>query len=100
MVIAVILIVGFGNTSSVITTEDISNVRSIKAIHLVSKYNKKIVKTKVVSTFADVLAYGSEMPVKFEGSMTGYGPDCEGCGGRVGCPPRQNVKNGNSLEKR
>lgn len=95
MVISIVLIIGFGNTSTVISTEDISNVRSIKAIHLVSKYNKKIVKTKEVATFADVLTYGSQMPVKFEGSMTGYGPDCEGCGGRVGCPPRQNVKNGN-----
>lgn len=95
MVIAIILIVGYGNTSTVITTEDISNVRSIKAIHLVSKYNENIVKTKEVNTFAEVLKYGNDMPVKFEGTMTGYGPDCEGCGGRVGCPPRQNVKNGN-----
>ena len=95
MVVAIILIVGFGNKAIVVVTNDISSVRSIKAIHLVSKYNKNIVRTKVVNTFADVLAYGNEMPVKFEGSMTGYGPDCEGCGGRVGCPPRQNVKNGN-----
>ena len=95
MIIAVILIIGYTNVSTIIRTEDVSNVRSIKAIHLVSKYNKNIVKTKVATTFSEVLKYGNEMPVKFEGTMTGYGPDCKGCGGRVGCPPRQNVKNGN-----
>lgn len=95
MVIAIILIIGFSNTPVTITTEDISSVRSIKAIHLVSKYNKNVVNTKLVTAFSDVIKYGSTMPVKFNGVMTGYGPDCEGCGGKVGCPPRQNVKNGN-----
>ncbi|MFA5602300.1 MAG: 3D domain-containing protein [Bacilli bacterium] len=33
--------------------------------------------------------------LSFTGILTGYGPDCEGCGGKVGCPPRPNVKNGN-----
>ena len=79
----------------VITTENLSNVRSIQAVHLVSKYNKNIVKTKTVETFDQVLKYASTMPVKFNGSITGYGPDCKGCGGKTGCPPRQNVKNGN-----
>lgn len=29
------------------------------------------------------------------GSLTGYGPDCPGCSGRVACKPGQNVTNGN-----
>jgi 3D (Asp-Asp-Asp) domain-containing protein len=33
--------------------------------------------------------------LSFAGILTGYGPDCEGCGGRVGCPPRPSVKDGN-----
>ena len=94
-VVLIILIIGFSNPSTVIITEDISNARSIKAIHLVSKYNKNIVKTKIVQSFSEVLEYGNKMPVKFNGIMTGYGPDCAGCGGKTGCPPRQNVRNGN-----
>ena len=92
---ALIFIVAVGYKSNTITTEDISNARSIQAIHLVSKYKKEEVKTKQVSLFSDVIKYGNSMPVIFSGVMTGYGPDCVGCGGRTGCPPRQNVKNGN-----
>jgi len=91
----VLFIIAIGYEEKSITTENISSVRSIQAVHLVSKYNKNIVKTKTVNTFNEVLKYASSMPVKFNGSITGYGPDCKGCGGRTGCPPRQNVKNGN-----
>jgi 3D (Asp-Asp-Asp) domain-containing protein len=31
----------------------------------------------------------------FVGTMTGYGPDCVGCGGYTGCRPHQDVRNGN-----
>lgn len=31
----------------------------------------------------------------FVGTMTGYGPDCVGCGGKTGCSPAQDVRNGN-----
>ena len=95
VVSVIIFIITIGYNKQIISTENISNVRSIQAVHLVSKYNKNIVKTKTVDTFQEVLKYASKMPVKFEGTITGYGPDCEGCGGKTGCPPRQNVKNGN-----
>ena len=95
MVALLLFIVAIGYNKQTINTENISNVRSIQAIHLVSKYNKNLVRTKTVETFDEVLKYASTMPVKFNGSITGYGPDCEGCGGKTGCPPRQNVKNGN-----
>lgn len=95
MVVLIFLIIALGHENTTITTEDISAARSIKAIHLVSKYNEKKIISKHVETFSEVLTYGKDMPVVFEGIMTGYGPDCEGCGGKTGCPPRQNVKNGN-----
>lgn len=95
VVAIIIFIVATGYNREAINTENISNVRSIQAVHLVSKYNKNLVRTKTVGSFDEVLAFASSMPVKFKGSITGYGPDCEGCGGRVGCPPRPNVKNGN-----
>lgn len=96
-IIFLFIIVATGNKSDSITTEDISATRSIKAIHLVSKYKPEIVKTKVVSSLSEIKKYGKDMPVKFSGVMTGYGPDCVGCGGRTGCPPSQNVTNGNIL---
>lgn len=95
MLVAIFLIIASGNKIETITTEDISNSRSIQAVHLVSKYKPDLVKTKYVKTISEIVKYGKTMPVKFEGTMTGYGADCEGCGGRVGCPPSQNVKNGN-----
>ena len=95
MVALLLFIVAIGYNKQTINTENISNVRSIQAIHLVSKYNKNLVRTKTVETFDEVLKYASTMPVKFNGSITGYGPDCQGCGGKTGGPPRQNVKNGN-----
>jgi len=94
-VIIIMLIVAFGYNKKSITTEDISNARSIQAIHLVSKYKKEEVKEYHAKSFSEVLQFGKSMPVIFDGVMTGYGPDCEGCGGKTGCPPRQNVKNGN-----
>lgn len=35
----------------------------------------------------------------FIGELTGYGPDCVGCGGYTGCKPNQNVQNGNIYYK-
>ena len=95
VVIAVFVIISMGYNYKKIVTNDISSSRSVNSVHLVSKYNKNLVITKEVKSFADVVQYASDMPVKFDGIMTGYGPDCEGCGGRTGCPPRQNVRNGN-----
>jgi len=76
-------------------TYDVSKNRSVQAMHLVSKYVLEEVETITVSNFNDMLTVAPTNPVIFTGTMTGYGPDCEGCGGRVGCSPYQNVKNGN-----
>lgn len=94
-VIGVFTIIGNSFNTYTSVTYDISKNRSIKAIHLVSKYVLEEVETKTVSTFSEMLTYAKTNPVTFTGTMTGYGPDCVGCGGRVGCSPYQNVKNGN-----
>lgn len=94
-VISLFFIVSKGNNRTIVTIEDISSVRSIQAVHLVSKYNPEHIESKFVESFNEVISLAPSMSVKFEGTMTGYGPDCEGCGGRVGCPPRQDVRNGN-----
>ena len=91
----IFMIVVTSNDKREVVTHNINSARSIQAIHLVSKYNPEVVKVKYVSTFAEVLKYGPNSPVKFNGVMTGYGPDCEGCGGYTACSPSQNVMNGN-----
>lgn len=92
-------IVATSNKTREIVTHNINSARSVQAVHLVSKYNPKVVRVKTVSTFAEVLKYGPKVPVKFNGVMTGYGPDCDGCGGHIACPPGQNVTNGNIFFK-
>lgn len=89
------IIVVSANEKTEIVTHNINSARSVQAVHLVSKYNPKKVQVRRVQTFAEVLKYGPTNPVKFEGMMTGYGPDCKGCSGFSGCSPRQNLKNGN-----
>ena len=93
--VGLFLVVATSNEKNEVVTHNINSARSIQAIHLVSKYNPKVVKVKNVSTFAEVLKYGPNSPVKFNGIMTGYGPDCEGCGGHTACSPSQNVTGGN-----
>lgn len=104
--IVVIFVMGFfvilskGYQVNTNITYDMSKNRSVKAVHLVSKYIPEqiipeVVETKTVSSIEELLKYVKTNPVNFQGTMTGYGPDCEGCGGRVSCPPRPNVKNGN-----
>ena len=41
------------------------------------------------------IAANQNKKIEFEGTLTGYGPDCVGCGGKTGCSPRQDVRNGN-----
>ena len=89
------VIVASGYNSKEIVTNDLSSVRSIQAIHLVSKYKKELVQTKTVNTFEEVIKNAKNSPVEFTGIMTGYSGYCKGCGGKTGCPPRQDVRNGN-----
>ncbi len=76
-------------------TYDVGKNRAVKAIHLVSKYIPEKTEIKTVNTFSALLKYAPTNPIKFTGTMTGYGPDCAGCSGYLGCPPRHNAKNGN-----
>lgn len=98
-VILVLIIMFFiivsGNQKEEVITYNVNSVNSIQAVHLVSKYNPEVVETVYANNISEVLQYGSSNPVIFHGTMTGYGPDCVGCTGKVSCPPRNNVRNGN-----
>ncbi len=92
-----LVIIASGNEHQVIKTDNMNRSKSLEAIHIVTKYNNILeeVKPLHVASIEEVASNGEANPVTFTGTLTGYGPDCEGCGGRVGCPPRQDVRNGN-----
>ena len=91
------VILAMGNSKETFITYNVNNVKSIEAVHIVSKYTFKVGEQipTLYDAFSDVLANGADHPVSFVGTLTGYGPDCVGCSGKVGCPPRPNVFNGN-----
>ena len=95
ILIIMFVIVVSGNKKEEMITYNISSINSIQAVHLVSKYNPKEVETIYANGIAEIVKYGSTNPVIFNGTMTGYGPDCVGCTGKVYCPPRNDVRNGN-----
>ena len=79
------------------TIHNMNGVKSIEAIHIITKYDSrsKLINVREVSNMQEVSLYGSSTPVAFVGQMTAYNPVCVGCTGKVACPPRQDVRNGN-----
>ncbi|MEG0994374.1 MAG: 3D domain-containing protein [Bacilli bacterium] len=97
VVVIFFVILAMGNKKVVFMTYNVNSVKSIEAIHIVSKYQFNLHEPipNLYDDFNDLVANGTKQAVSFIGSLTGYGPDCVGCGGKVGCPPRPNVTNGN-----
>jgi len=81
-----------GNTKTNIITSNVHNVKSILSSRIVKQ---NVVSTKLVTSVSDIKTYGMSTKIKFIGTLTGYGPDCEGCGGHVACRPNPDVRNGN-----
>lgn len=76
---------------------NVNGVKSIEAMHIVNKYDNSLQTLSVlhVSNMEEAALYGPSIPISFTGQMTAYKATCKGCTGRVSCPPRQNVTNGN-----
>lgn len=85
-----------GNTHYKVTTYDLNRTKSLEAVHIVSKYDASVeAKTPVfASSLLEAVSLASDNDVIFNGTMTGYGPDCVGCSGRVGCAPYPTVTKG------
>ena len=96
-VFLILLIIASGNEKDTVITYNMNSTKSLSAVHIVTKYNleEEVITPYYATTFEEVIQYAKTQPVVFNGTMTGYGPDCVGCGGKVGCPPRQDVRNGN-----
>ena len=91
---AIAFIIASGNQKMNIVTSNINNVKSLKSSRLETKSNIFNSRTKLVTNTSDIKKYGSNSKVEFNGTLTGYGPDCPGCGGIVACRPNPNVLNG------
>lgn len=85
------IIVG-GNKKTNIVTSNVNNVKSVLSTRIVKQNNNT---EKIVTNVGDIRTYGMNNTIKFVGTLTGYGPDCPGCGGRVACSPNPDVRNGN-----
>ena len=92
-----LVVVASGNHKTNNFVNNINGVRSIEAIHIVSKYDNRNNQLEVipVSNMSEAVQYGPTNPISFVGEMTAYQANCVGCSGKVGCPPRQDVRNNN-----
>ena len=91
-IFVVAFIIAGGNKKTNIVTSNVHNVKSVLSTRIVKN---NVVTSKIVTNTADIRNYGMKNQLSFTGTLTGYGPDCAGCGGHVACRPNQDVRNGN-----
>ena len=91
-IIFLLFMIATSNSSdSFVTSNEIKAVQSSR-IH--ANYKNNLIETVTVNSLEE-LKNNINKRVKFTGTITGYGPDCVGCSGKLGCPPYQDVRNGN-----
>ncbi len=96
-----LMIVASGNKKMSITTYNANNTKSIQAVRMADQYHsllesKKPLVPLIYDTLEEAIAvFQTGQEASFVGKITGYGPDCKGCGGNSACRPRQNFQNGN-----
>ena len=82
-----------GNKKTNIMTSNVNNVKAVQSTRIIHEDNVETY-TKLVTNTNDIKTYGKDYTIEFMGTLTGYGPDCPGCGGMVACSPNPNVQNG------
>lgn len=91
-------IVASGNRKIDIVTSNVHNVKSILSTRIVKTEDNTTTtetKPKLITSLKDIKTYNFKDQLSFVGTLTGYGPDCKGCGGRVACSPNPDVRKGN-----
>ena len=91
-VFAIAFIIVGGNKKTNIVTSNVNNVKSLLSTRIVKQNNSS---SKLVTNVGDIRSFGMKDKLQFVGTLTGYGPDCPGCGGHVACYPNPDVRNGN-----
>lgn len=91
------IILSSSTTHKTNSINNMNGVKSIEATQIITKYDNRnqTLKVREVSNMEEAKIYGPDMPISFTGQMTAYNPVCPGCTGKVYCPPRQDVRNGN-----
>ena len=84
-------IIAGSNKSYSYSTKNNNGVKAVTSSQIVHQYEA----VKTAYNTNDIAKYGPTIKVQFMGTLTGYGPDCVGCGGHVGCAPNPDVRNGN-----
>lgn len=92
-----ILVMVSRNQYQVNSISNVNGAKSIEAFHIITKYDNRnqTLQVRHVSNMQEAKLYGPSTPISFTGQMTAYNPICRGCTGKVYCPPRQDVRNGN-----
>ncbi len=97
-IIFILLLIATTDNKNRIVVSNVNTIKSVEASRImpiegtnsIENYDEFV---KVSSVF-DIETHKNEK-IEFTGTLTGYGPDCVGCSGKLGCSPYQNVQNGN-----
>ncbi len=98
-VVLFFIVLASGNQRTLISTYNINTSKYVEASSIikpeVTNLNYPKTTFSYYETFSEIVKNGPGEDVSFTSTLTGYGPDCEGCGGKTGCRPYQDVTNGN-----
>lgn len=86
---SIVLIIASGNNRENIITTNINQVKNVRSSNI---FKTNVTEFYTVYNTADIKKYGDTNKIMFNGTITGYGPDCTGCSGVVACYPNPNVK--------
>lgn len=91
-----LFVIAFGNKKMTATVSNINSTKSVPATSIYNIYASSPLKKQFVvyPTFNEAIANASNGNSSFVGKLTGYGPDCKGCSGRLACKG-QNARGGN-----
>ena len=97
-IIALLFFVATNNKKNVIVASNINGVKVIESSRIVSSEKEaleEVLPEYKTVTSVEEISMNQNQKIEFNGTITGYGPDCEGCKGIVACPPNMNVLNNN-----
>lgn len=99
-IITLLLIVALFNQEEKLVVSNINTIKSVETSRILPITTNIQDTFQVVNKFVkvtsteEILKHPNEK-IEFSGTLTGYGPDCVGCSGNLGCAPHPNVQNGN-----
>lgn len=93
-VIFLLFLIATSNTKNSIVVNNINTVKGVESSRIV-KYEVNNLEKFVKVFSVQEINLNQTKKIEFTGTLTGYGADCVGCSGILGCQPHQDVRNGN-----